>query len=157
MKEATVIAKISRAGRNKNVVTVLKHGWLPQQSDTYYIDMEYCVTTLHARIQEGVLGNETFPQGLGSSSTDTVVEMEQAQSPQYQGVDRGSRDTGVFFPSEITEADVSSKLSLAAEIDWRSVLDIIEDIVSGLVYLHGQNIVHRDLKPWNSTLSSRLS
>lgn len=143
-KEAIAISTLSKAGRNKNIVSVFKHGWLPHQSDTYYIDMEYCVTTLHARIQEGVLSDETSPQDRGSSN-NTVVE---AQAPQNQGVDQES-DKGPF---EITDEDVSSNSSLAAGIDWKSVLDIIEDICSGLIYLHDQDTVHRDLKPWNGTL-----
>ena len=142
--------RISKAGRNNNVVTILKHGRFPRDRDTYYIDMEYCTTTLHARIQEGILREEAFPK----SSPDTVAPL---QGPYHAAVDENNvaRD---MVEKEFTETanETSQSLEMAAGIDWESVLAIIEDIVSGLVYIHDQDTVHRDLKPRNSILSLGL-
>src|SRR3981189_3104930 len=52
-REATAISVLSKGGRNKNVVTILRHNWLRNRPGIYYIDMECCSTTLHDRIQDG--------------------------------------------------------------------------------------------------------
>ena len=148
VKEANTISTISRGGRNRNVVTILRHRWLPRQSDTYYIDMEYCVTTLHARIQEGLSRNrDAIPVDLGS-----VLEQPALEDPisQQEQENQAGAMGNVPLPSPVES--ISSSLSIEAGIDWASALDIIEDVASGLVYIHDQNIVHRDLKPQNGSL-----
>ena len=138
-KEAKTISTVSAAGKNKNVVTVLKHGWLSHQSDT----------TLDARIQQGVIR-----QGLEPGGVETVVSQKQIPQLEHQAVLNGASNNKFQYQwaaesyiQPRTKEAVSKTLPLAAEIDWELVLEIIEDIVSGLVYLHDQNTVHRDLKP----------
>lgn len=38
------------------------------------------------------------------------------------------------------------------EIDWDAINAIIDDIVSGLIYMHENGVVHRDLKPRNGMI-----
>jgi serine/threonine protein kinase len=37
------------------------------------------------------------------------------------------------------------------DIAWEPIGTIIDNIVSGLNYIHGKRVVHRDLKPQNGT------
>ena len=48
--EARAVSQLCAPGRCKNVVEVIRHGWLPTDSSYYYIDMEYCSETLDDRI-----------------------------------------------------------------------------------------------------------
>ena len=52
-REAKAISVLSKAGSNKNVVTILRHNWLRNRPGIYYIDMECCSTTLHDKIHDG--------------------------------------------------------------------------------------------------------
>ena len=113
----------------------MKHGWLPLHPSLYYIDMEYCVETLESRIHETVQKSEMAPildseshEGEGDSLSTTASQVPPGQGP--SGND----------PNEST-----------SEFDWESVVNIIEDINRGLIYLHQNKTVHRDLKPKNGT------
>jgi len=46
--EATAISRLCQSGQCRNIVAVLRHGWLCQ--DRYHIDMEYCPLNLADKI-----------------------------------------------------------------------------------------------------------
>src|SRR5437764_11952025 len=114
---------------------MLWHESLPRQSATYYIDMQYCVTTLHARIQEGLRRNrDAIPVDLGS-----VLEQPALPIPQQEQENQAGAMGNVPLPSPVES--ISSSLSFEAGIDWASVLRVIQDVASGLVYIHDQDTV----------------
>jgi serine/threonine protein kinase len=114
--------KLYRPGLSNTVVEVTKHGWLP--GSIYYIDMEYCSETLESYVGRQVLGsdNELRRGDVNSLSTRPIPVP-------------ATDDTAV--PS--------------SGFDWQSVVDIIQEINKGLIYLHQNQVVHRDLKPKNGT------
>ena len=69
-KEANIVSQLCTAGRCKNVVEVIRHGWLSTHSSYYYIDMEYCFETLNDRIQNYRIHDEM----------DTAMESEAMES-----------------------------------------------------------------------------
>ena len=129
--EGRMLSELCRPGRSKAVVEVIKHGWLPRHPSMYYMDMEYCPETLESRIH----GAGQKAQGSESGS---VLE---SMSCQVEVETLSTRAT------EATTIDESNAPS--PEFDWESVVDIIEDVNRGLVYLHHNSTVHRDLKPKN--------
>jgi len=134
-KEATVISQLCRPGGCKNIVEVLQHGWLPRNRSIYYIDMEYCPETLEQRIHGKAreLAALTMPP-VENKSASTIVDVPFPASTQKPA------------SGELLNAESSTM-----EFDWKPVVDILDDIVSGLVYIHERGMVHRDLKPRNST------
>ena len=93
--------------------------------------MEYCPETLESRIHgagQKALGSES---GSMLDSVSGQVEVESLWT----------RTT------EATTVDES--IPPSSEFDWESVVDILEDVNRGLVYLHQNGTVHRDLKPKN--------
>ena len=40
------------------------------------------------------------------------------------------------------------------DLNWKSIITTLEDIISGLIHLHSQDTVHRDLKPRNGILNT---
>ena len=53
--EARAVTKLCSPGAHENIVEVCHHGWLPSPASEYYfIDMEYCVTTLEEHINENL-------------------------------------------------------------------------------------------------------
>jgi serine/threonine protein kinase len=57
-----------------------------------------------------------------------------------------------FAKSSLDLPEPSPDSLLASDdFNWEPVMEILEDVTSGLIYIHGKNIVHRDLKPRNGT------
>src|SRR5438270_7412581 len=126
--ETKAISAICTPGGNKNIVAVREHNWLALQPGFYYIDMEYCDETLASRIQQ-LMAERRFLRPA---------------SPILP-------DGGEYFQTRQSARVMIS----ASDIDWDSVLDIADDIVAGLTYIHGKGLVHRDLKPPNSKIPIR--
>jgi serine/threonine protein kinase len=137
--EAKVISRLCSPGRNKYIVVVWGHKWLPRQSSFYCIDMEYCDETLASRIQR--------PVG-GQANTEVFAKDDVSKAlPEPSGkAEQDMRNTAVSFSSDGTASWGSN---LASDLDWETVIKIIGDIVSGLIYIHAEEVVHRDLKPAN--------
>jgi len=135
--EGHMLSELGRPGRSKAVVEVIKHGWLPRHPSMYYMDMEYCPETLESRIHGAGRKAQGSESGSVLDSVSGQVEVETLST----------RTT------EATTIDESNAPS--PEFDWQSVVDIIDDINRGLIYLHENSTVHRDLKPKNGSTRYR--
>jgi hypothetical protein len=139
------------------VVEVYRHDWLPPDYSLYFIDMESCDVTLEERIKE-----------MGRTLIDLVSEqnmVEWSRPEKDPGVQpdkdpdvQPNKDPGVQNDRFGGTSDPHTpNLPSMDEIDGETVMDILDDITSGLIYIHGKNIVHRDLKPSNGiTFQSEL-
>lgn len=133
-----MLSELCRPGRSSTVVEVTKHGWLPRHPLLYYIDMEYCPETLESRIHVAVQKTRTCESVSMLDSESDGGEVDSLSTRTTQGPTSKSPTSN--DPNESSP-----------EFDWQSVVDIIEDINRGLIYLHKNNTVHRDLKPNNGT------
>ena len=131
-----MLSKLCRPSHSRTVVEVIKHGWLPRHPSLYYIDMEYCPETLEGRIHPP----RAIQKLNGSGSTSTL--------------DRSSDQDGDFLYTRATQYPPIDppNSNTPNEFDWQSIVNIIEDITRGLIYLHNNKTIHRDLKPKNGTL-----
>lgn len=133
--EARMI-ELCRPGLSNTVVEVIKHGWLPRQGSIYFIDMEYCLETLESRIHG--TGHKPPQNDLVSGKEAPHIEKRHAVVESIS-----TRTTKVPTTEDMTES--------SPEFDWQSVIDVIQDINRGLMYLHQNRVVHRDVKPKNGT------
>jgi serine/threonine protein kinase len=130
--EGRMFSELCRLGHSKAVVEVIKYGWLPRHPLMYYMDMEYCPETLESCIHGAGQKAQGSESGSVLDSGTDQMEVESLSTRMNQAT---------------TTRDESNMPS--PEFDWESVVDIIDDINRGLVYLHQNGTVHRDLKPKN--------
>lgn len=118
--------------------------------------MEYCPETLESRIQSSGL------KQLDSGYTSTTSENNQAEVNQLSAhttqtpITDSSSNNAHITDSSTNNTPLNDLNESSSGFDWVSVVDIINDINRGLVYLHQNNIVHRDLKPKNGTWSTEV-
>lgn len=144
--EAQIVSHLCRPGACKNVVSVIRHGWLPRERSLYYIDMEFCTGTLEHRI-----GPEVDAQRNGVMLPPSLLPAPPI-APVPSHVRFEPDDTGnVVDKNDLAEDEQLIDDGAEVEFDLEPVLAIIEDVVSALVYIHSHNTVHRDLKPRNGT------
>jgi len=159
------------------VVEVYDHGWLEKTESLYFIDMEYCSETLKGRIGSGVPKvakhndvkqvltppNESLeknPKGISLSSPIESLEQKpkgiSLSSPNEslehkpKGISPSSNCSNEALDTPLPIPDTREDSGSVLEFDFESVAEIVEDIVSGLIYLHEHKTGHRDLKPGNS-------
>ena len=117
------------------MVRVFKHGWFPRNSLYYFIDMEYCSETLEAWIAR-------LAKFINESSLSIgALEGKLGKVPEERQSRLGANDFGQEQPS------LHIKATLV--FTWEHVIEILENIVIGLVFIHERSTAHRDLKPQN--------
>jgi len=142
--EAKAVSALCFGGQCKYVVELLKHGWLTPANSDYFIDMEYCPESLEDRISQWTtisrrigLVDAAAPPTTPRNNIETTVAPpfpEPLSNPLVQPAEPESMSLGIF---------------------WDPILQILDDITCGLVYIHGKRFVHRDLKPQNGNRPGR--
>ena len=96
----------------------------------------------NSRVDKSIPGRhfEVESNQVEISGTRTI----QAPIDQDQELDFGSEEVSSAPTPLESPPDASPD-----EFRWEPVMEILEDITSGLIYIHGKDIVHRDLKPRN--------
>jgi hypothetical protein len=97
--------------------------------------MEYCSETLEERII-----------GVGRGEESTLDSPDPEIGGPGELIGRES-----FFKSVVKPRTINSfeNTDAVMEFDWEPVLNIIDDIVCALIYIHDTGTVHRDMKPRN--------
>lgn len=111
--------------------------------------MEYCDETLASRLQ-GPAGSQVNPELFAmpiASKADPGADGRAGQSLWYQTI---------MAPDSDGPATSTGMESVSSDLDWETVINIVGDILSALIYIHAEKVVHRDLKPANGTLSRHL-
>lgn len=105
--------------------------------------MEFCNETLDYRIRTMANPSSDLDPLAHSASTKP-----KAPNPRMNDHNRSNQ------PSAESKTIVSE---FEDEIDWKAVIEILDDITSGLIYVHSKRFVHRDLKPTNGkTIQEQL-
>jgi hypothetical protein len=135
------------------VVQVLDHDWLEFES-LYFIDMEFCSQNLHDYIRQSsaiwVLQRPFEDNEPPINAPAKIPENKQSQLDHL--------DTPIRLPKAVVQPPEPNTLvhkpetQVGFDIAWEPIGPIIENIVSGLKYIHGKRVVHRDLKPQNGTV-----
>jgi hypothetical protein len=160
-------------------VKVLKHGWLTNDHTLYFIDMEHCIQTLEDFIRDlaeesqvglkqhhdlAILNGVTRTRPLTLTEGFLVVQSAPTaagSTPNLSGpmeLDNeldvsATISTQTLLDNECTPDKLSPPMFPEDElIDWKALIKVLNDITSGLIYIHGQKYVHRDLKPRNGTI-----
>lgn len=141
--EAHAVSQLCAAGKCKNIVEVIRHGWMANNPLYYFIDMEYCPETLNDRILGIVRETESDSE---SRSMKDFIENTESRSAEPKAPEPVDAKADVNPPLENTETILDPDLP---ESDFQHCLDIIIDIVNALIYIHESGMVHRDLKPQN--------
>jgi len=71
--------KLSESGGNKHLISIVRHGWLPQSSD-YYVDMEFCEYNLDGwirsnEIQQKIDVQEDCLEGLVAEGLGIMLQI----------------------------------------------------------------------------------
>jgi serine/threonine protein kinase len=68
------IAALIENGGNKNIITIINHGWM-RELDYYFIDMELCELTLHDYVKY-LAGSNELPFDIDASMSPVFIEKE---------------------------------------------------------------------------------
>jgi hypothetical protein len=144
--EVRIIFELCRPGQSKTVVEVTKHGWLPKTT-LYFIDMEYCTKTL----EDHICGANKHVEGINAkawSDTRDLFAISRNGEPKAESVIENIKK-GEKNRTPNVDSDSASSEEDLIDFDFESVADILDNIISGLTYIHGRNVVHGDLRPRN--------
>jgi len=177
--EANAISVLCTGAQCKFVVEVLQHGWLTGDHSCYFIDMEYYIQMLEDFIKEIAnksqdlqhsemeqLNNFMNPERTEAMNLAMLISVVETSPMKTEGVPSAAdlieldneQNLAPILPiqassnSEDSRALSSSEKFLEDElIDWETLITVLKDIASGLIYIHSHKFVHRDLKPRNGS------
>jgi hypothetical protein len=150
--EARAISKLCAPGA-VGVVEVLRHGWSAKDmSSWYYIDMEFCAQTLEHWLHDSssVDGAETQ---LGPRFAEFQAPVPPRQGPSLPAT-HGHKPASQISLAQSRLPQLTPNREEPDELD--EGLRVMEDIASGLKYVHESGLAHRDLKPSNGNFRSRI-
>ncbi len=148
--EVRAISQLCSGGKCRYIIEVIRHGWFPVDDAYYYIDMEYCSETLNDRILAMVRSDPRADPEAGGSGSDDSGSAE-ADNTEVSVPTEVSIPTEVSVPAEDLEALLNFDLDQdsVTDRDLDGYIEIMDDIVAALIYIHDSRMVHRDLKPQN--------